>query len=276
MMTLNNALGHSQSVKELLAFIRNKRSKEMRSNSVLTFDQIENLVEENKAWILVGDNVAIILCFDNNEILRLSYYAVNEKSLPEIYDLLPKVNYNIVCDLIGKKERVVNFVDELKNLGFDLYAIFQRMICKNVSINAKVDVSDVELADITDAEEILEITYGEFDPLTARMHSLEELRELISRKEVLVVKREGIIAGFAIFNSESKKVVLLDHIIVRGEFRREKIGVKLLHYKFRLIDDSTYFLWVNENSSSAIKYHTSNGFNCDGVFDYIFRVRVGD
>ena len=102
------------------------------------------------------------------------------------------------------------------------------------------------------------------------MHSLEELVKLIKSKEILLVRRNSQIAGFSIFDSKNKKVTLLDHVIVRPEFRLEKIGKKMLNYKWKFLNHSQhYILWINVLCSGPIQYHRKNGFTEDGLYDYI-------
>lgn len=258
------------STRNLLGFIKTIKSKEMRTNVTFTFNYLDDLINEKKAWINIGNNTAIILIEDTNNILRLFYYAKTLESLKEIKYLLPLHKGTVVCDIVGKDTKAFCFVKELETAGFRFYAKFQRMLCNNIKFDNTLDISEVEVANVNDANEILDITYSEFDPLTSRILSLENLREKIMNKEVFVIRKDNKIAGFTSFDSRNNKVVLLDHVIVRPEYRKLKIAKKILNYKWKECSTEVNFiLWINELCKGEIIYHSKNGFKVDGMYDYI-------
>lgn len=260
----------SASAAALFDFVRGIKTREMRSNSMFTPAALDALVGAGQAWITLGERAAIILCPDNENIARLSYYAADAAALCEVRALLPETSERIVCDIVGRDERAKPQTDELIAAGFTLYAKFQRMMCSELTPDETLDTSAVTYAEAKDAPEILELTHQEFDPMTARMHSVAQLEEMIARREVFVVRADGRIAGFTIFDSLGRKVALLDHVIVRPEYRREKIGRKILSYKWKYANDSQhYILWINVLCDGPIRYHESNGFRADGIYDYI-------
>lgn len=256
---------------EFFDFVKKIRSKDNITNSVFTFNSLKEVVENNKGKIFIGKDAAIILCKDINNIYRLTFYIKNRVAIKEVFNLVPKLDANIICDLIGKKNVIEKDKNLLESINFKLYAVFQRMVCRKIIVDESLDLRSVELAKEDDVIEILAITYDVFDPLTARIHSEKELVDLIKNQEVFVVRVGEKIAGFAIFNSIGKKVALLDHIIVRKEYRHKQIANKILYYKWKYKNASEiYYLWVNEKCDGAIKYHAGNGFKTDGIYDYIF------
>lgn len=268
---LINNIVQSNTASELADFIKLNKNKEVRSNIVFTFDYIEKLVNDRKAVIVIGNNVAILLEEDNDNILRLYFYAKDLNSLSEIKSLIPNSKYNVICDVIGRDPKAEKSVKELiEYAGMNFYAKFQRMCCRDFLIDNTLDTSEVELAKESDVEDILRITYAEFDKLTARIPTKSELLERINKQEVFVLRKENEIAGFASFDSNNKKVALLDHIIVKNEYRREKIAKKIFSYKCQFYNTSQfYILWINVNCLGPIAYHKSNGFRSDGMYDYI-------
>ena len=255
-------------------FIKRIRAKENITNSVFTLNSLDEVITNNNGKIFLGHHAAIVLCKDINNISRLTFYLQDQFAAKEIIDLLPKLEANIICDLIGKRNILEKEKDLLENIGFKLYAVFQRMICREIFVDDNIDLNGVELAIENDVDEILEITYETFDPLTARIHTAKEVANSIKNKEVFVVRIDKKIAGFALFNSKDKKVALLDHIIVRDEYRQKQIGSKLLYYKWKYNNNSNvYYLWVNEMCKAPIKHHEKHGFKNDGIYDYIFLLR---
>lgn len=266
-----NNIEKSNTVSELADFIKLNKNKEVRSNFVFTFDYIEKLVNDRKALIVIGNNVAILLEEDNDNILRLYFYAKDLSSLSEIKSLIPNSKYIVICDVVGKNPKAEKSAEELtKYAGMKFYAKFQRMCCRDFLIDNTLDTSEVELAKESDAEDILKMTYAEFDKLTARIPTKSELLERIKKQEVFVLRKKDEIAGFASFDSNNKKVALLDHVIVKNEYRREKIAKKIFSYKCQFYNTSQfYILWINVNCLGPIAYHKSNGFKSDGMYDYI-------
>lgn len=262
--------GPSETPQKLFEFIRNMKGKEMRSNSVFTFSGLEELFQEEKIWIAIGKTASILLCPDTEDIVRLFYYAKDAGSLQEICSLIPKVSGRIVCDIVGREPRAGELAKELQNLGFSLYAKFQRMTCRKIEIDDTLDFSDIESAALSDAEEIYKMLHQEFDPLTARMPEISLLKERIRDLEVFVVRRDGEIAGFCIFLSNNKQAALLEYVIARPKYREQKIAKRILHYKWKYENQSQYyFLWVNSLCAGPIQFHEKNGFQIDGMYDYI-------
>ena len=266
-----NLIKITYSAMDYFDFIKSIRSKENITNSVFTLNSLDEVIINNNGKIFLGQHAAIVLCKDINNIFRLTFYLQDQSAAKEILDLLPKLKANIICDLIGKRNILEKQKEILESIGFELYAVFQRMICREIIVDDSIDLNGVELATENDVDEILEITYESFDPLTARMHSAKEITDFIKNKEVFVVRIKKKIAGFALFNSKDKKVALLDHIIVREEYRHKQIGSKLLYYKWKYNNKSNvYYLWVNEMCKVPIKHHEKHGFKNDGIYDYIF------
>lgn len=268
-----NLRKNTNSAKDYFDFIKKIRSKDNITNSVFTINSLNEVINKNKGKIFIGQHAAIVLCKDINNIFRLTFYLRNKLVAKEIIDLLPDLgaNANVICDLIGKRYILKNEKELLESIGFKLYAIFQRMICREIIVDDDIDLNGVELATENDIDEILEITYEAFDPLTARIHSAEEVDYFIKNKEVFVFRIGKKIAGFAIFNSNNKKVALLDHIIVREQYKQKQIGSKLLYYKWKYNNTSNvYYLWVNEKCEAPIKHHEKHGFKNDGIYDFIF------
>lgn len=258
------------SVEELFGFVSSLKNPEMRTNAVFSPSILKKYCAEKDVNIIKGEKSAIVLIPDNDNITRIYYYVETREGFNEILSLIPRTGSRLVCDIVGRDPKAKDQAYELEAFGFDIYAKFQRMICNELKVDNSLDLNEVEVAKASDVQEILNITYEEFDPLTARIHSAAELVRIIEKKEVLIIRREDKIAGFAMFDSLNKKVALFDHMIVRPEYRNDKLGRKLLQYKWRFMNNSDYyFLWINAISKAAIRHHERNGFRADGTYDYI-------
>lgn len=269
-----NIQGASKKISDLVAFLPEIKSREQVSNVTFTIRYIEELKEQNRLWLNIGAQSSIILVADNDDILRLYFYASNKEYLKEVISLIPAHNGSIICDVIGRDEKIGELVQALNNVGFEIYAKFQRMLCNEINVVDNTEETGVEFASPNDVDEILDITYSEFDPLTARIPSKSVLLNKINNKEVFIVRKDDRVAGFTSFDSNNKKVALLDHVIVRPEYRNQNIARRILYYKWAKYNQSKfYILWVNELCKGPIKYHECNGFIKDGIYDYVLTIR---
>lgn len=261
----------SERADTVLEFIKSIRGTGFRSNSMLRATEIQEKIEKGEAWARTGHKAAVVLIPDTESIVRLFYYAADKQALQEVHDQVSQLCVqNIVCDVLGREGKADIQVKELCDAGFISYARFQRMMCNCLKYDDSLDYSIVELAKQDDAQEILEITRQEFDPITAHMHSIEALQTSIMNKELLLVRMNGEIAGFTLFDSIGKRVALLDHVIVRPEYRKMKIAKTILAYKWKYMNDSQhYILWINTKCYGPIQYHEKNGFQKDGMYDDI-------
>ena len=267
----NSFVGNTpRSAGELFDFVQKMKGCDMRTNAVFTLPALNDLCLQGKARILIGKEAAAILCPDTENIVRLYYYAKSAGALSEVVSLLPKTSSRIVCDVVGKGARPEMLSQELQQVGFRFYAKFQRMVCTDFKMDDSLDLSQVETARPEDAAEILEIVHQEFDPLTARIPSEEMLKRRIAEGEVFVIRQDKRIAGFTTFDSNQKRVALLDYVIVRPEYRGKKVAKRILWYKWSNHNQSQYYiLWINVLCSGPIRYHEKNGFRADGMYDCI-------
>lgn len=269
-----NIQSSSKRISDLVIFLPGIKSRELVSNVTFTIRCLEELEEQDRLWINIGTQSSIILVADNDDILRLYFYAAKKEYLKEVISLIPDYNGSIICDVIGRDEKIVELVKALNNIGFEIYAKFQRMLCNEINVGYNTEETGVEFAVPKDVDEILDITYSEFDPLTARIPSKSDLLNKINNKEVFVVRKDNKIAGFTSFDSNNKKVALLDHVIVRPEYRRQNIARRILYYKWSKYNQSKFYvLWINELCKGPIKYHECNGFVKDGIYDYVLTLR---
>ena len=256
--------------KDYFAFVQSHRNKESITNLTATFPLLQDWVKAG-ANIVFGQRSAIVLQKDTENILRLFFFAENADAMHEAFALVPKTQRDVVCEVVGRDDRTGNAIAALSAAGGVLYAKFQRMILKPIVRETTLDLRQVEAACPEDAGEILEITHAAFDRITAHMHDAQQLRQMISAGEVLLVRRDERIAGFSIFDSTHGRVMLLDHVVTRPEYRGQKIARCILMKKFQATPKAeSCILWINTNCHDPIAYHESNGFKADGTYCNIF------
>ena len=266
-------LPESKSPEELFSFIRAIKSRDMRTNSQWTIQTLTKIFQEGRVWIRILDGLAIILLADNEGIFRLSYYSGDAREIAKINESLPIGMSPIMCDLVGKEPAVKEHAEELASF-FPLYAQYRRMICTDLIPTQNIDISEVGLALLGDENELLEMLHNEFDVLTARMPTLNLIRQRIENEDVFLVRKDNRIAGFINFDSKRQKAALLDYVLVRPEYRNQHIARKIWNYKLKEHNESKYYyLWVNMKRQAAIRFHESNKFRFDGLIDNIYKIR---
>ena len=262
-----------EQIEELFHFIREIKSPGMITNAVFTAASLRQLGETTEVKIKIGHRAAAVFHHDVDNILRVFFYAADQEALKEVPALVPPASDGTtrVCDILGKDPHLQALRAEMLRAGFRFYARFQRMICKNLPTSSPLDFSRVEFAGRSDIAEIQEMLHTEFDPLTAHFPSDGELERLADQKEIFVIRGNGEIAGFTVFESCRKQVACLRYVITRPRYRGRYIARTLLFSKMIDHNDSRYYyLWINEIYQNAVLNHEKNGFFKDGTYDDIF------
>lgn len=262
-----------EKINQLFLFAKSIRSKQMRTNSFFLPATLEALAKAYDVKIVIGSRAAVVFYCDEGNIMRVYFYAADEDAIKEAVMLVPDApdGFRRVCDVVGRGVAVSALCDEMSRAGFKLYARFQRMVCKNIPERTSLDLSEVQFALTGDAQEIMDMLYAEFDPVTAHFPSLDVIRERISNQEVFAIKKDGQIAGFTCFDSKEKNVACLEYVITREQYRGMHIARKILLQKTTQFNRSNYYyLWVNELCRDAIATHEKNNFFKDETYDYIF------
>ena len=257
----------------LFAFIKTIKSRQMRTNGQWTINTLQEKYDNNRLWISIESDIAIILLKDTENVLRLTYYAKDVDSLSHLLRVLPVIQAPIICDLLGKMPSLLQYSEELKQIGMVPYAQYQRMQCIDLTIDESIDTTEVQVARSEDADEIFSMLHDEFDVITARMPEKNTIRRRIEDKDVFVIRKSNLIAGFIVFDSRNKKSALLEYVMVRPEYREMHIAKKIWNYKLKYENESKYYyLWVNTDRKIAVKFHESNGYRFDGLIDNIFLI----
>lgn len=262
-------------IETLFSFVREIRSPDMVTNAVFTPASLTELQSHKRLEIIIGKKSAIVCYPDEGNVFRIFFYAADlGESLKEVTVLLPSVSnkFSFVCDYIGKEPNLTKMRTAMEKVGFQFYARFQRMVCKEFPTESPWDLSQVELANKNDIPQIFEMLYSEFDPITAHFPSQKEMEKLIEHKEIFVIRKDKEIAGFTSFDSYEKKVACLGYVITRPQYRKQHMARKIflaktLHYNGNC---RYYYLWINEQCIGAICCHKKNHFFKDGTYDDIY------
>ena len=239
------------------------------TNSFIPARQLAAMVRSDGITIKMSNDTVIILA-EEEQLVRLYFYASNIKSLRQLPLMIPlNISKMIILDIIGKNPGAEIMSNELEKHNFYTYGELIRMKRKNEE-EMPENISDVFYAGTDDIDEIMEILYEEFDILISRLPTIRKLEEAISNREVTIVRQQDLLAGLAYFEKPGVKLKYLYQIVVRNGFRGRGITDDLLVYTFRNTPKDTVFqLWVETKNERAINKYRKHGFTPDGLVAYI-------
>jgi acyl carrier protein/N-acetylglutamate synthase-like GNAT family acetyltransferase len=155
----------------------------------------------------------------------------------------------------------------IKNNNFH-YKTFMRMFKTGIEDYSDVDFAKVQNPSHEDIYEIKNILENNFDILSERIPTIEELVEI--KKSTYIIKEDGEIASMLI--SEIKgKTKELRYWLVLPEYRKKGFGSLLMKYFLNSNKETVRFtLWVDTLNLNAITNYEINGFKKDKLINKIF------
>ncbi|MGE6487383.1 GNAT family N-acetyltransferase [Paenisporosarcina sp. NPDC076898] len=249
--------------------LRRRNKKNFITNSFFNMQQLKSMLDMESINVKKSEDVIIILN-EEEQLIRLYFYATSLESLIQIRNILPgNFNKPVVAEIIGKGTQIENVLTELRKVNFKQHNKLIRMNRVGQEYSEK-NISNVSIAIENQVSEIMDILYGEFDIYTSHLPTKEKLLTSIKNQEIAVVIEQDKIVGLAYFESLGERLNYLYQIVVDQKFRGQGIADSLLIYKFKHSPkDVACQLWVEINNQYAIdKYHKYN-FVEDGLVDYI-------
>lgn len=153
--------------------------------------------------------------------------------------------------------------------GFTLHTSLQRMsqVLKNNSFD---DISEIEYANKDDIDELSNMFFSAFDPISERIPSKVQLSQYIESQSVLVKRELNEIAGYAVIDIQ-KKTMYLKHLLTNKKFRRQGVADSLLKKAFFLSKGCIrYILWVIKDNQPAINLYKKFGYEFESLCNYTF------
>ena len=148
------------------------------------------------------------------------------------------------------------------------YKTFMRMFKTVIEDYSDVDFTKVQNPSFEDIHEIKKKLEDNFDILSERIPTIEELVEI--KNSTYIIKEDGEIASILI--SEIKgKTKELRYWLVLPEYRKKGYGSLLMKYFLNSNKETLRFtLWVDILNLNAIKNYEINGFKKDRLINKIF------
>lgn len=210
-----------------------------------------------------------ILIHQNEGFSNLYYITTDIILFTEALKKL-SVNKNYVIDIVCK-ENGKGEVEELIRIGFVPYKLLFRM--SHIGLLAKDgwDVSEkVNHANTSDTIMIYNILHSNFDPICEQLPSIQEVKDYIIKKQVLVIKDKNDLCGFIIYEILGATSWYLRYWYTSPKYRNIKVGARLL--KAALLKGKStkrQQLWVISDNENAIKRYEHYGFKRESINDYV-------
>ena len=183
------------------------------TNLFVSFDEFNKII--NEAQVLVRDNNCFLL-IKHNGFYKFYYLADSLANLKNLDAFFRLINEPIIAEIVST-EVIKN--DFLYDIDFKAYKIYSRY--KSTKKNRSF--KNVQNATLDDIDEILELINKTFDPLSDYLPNFDELKELILKQAVFVVRLENVVAGVAIYELK-QKICYFRLNCVRQDFQNGLIG----------------------------------------------------
>lgn len=240
------------------------------TNFFLQDDVIEPAIRLGNFFALESAGVAL---FVKREPLlgRVYYSAADTTSLAQGLSRLNTPESGVlVTDIVGRPEDTAPWVEEFTKAGYSWYTRFLRMQRIAAGTPPSADPEpQVELAQEADAQAILEVIAENFDPYAEHIPAIEEFRQAVSLRTILLARDGRRVAGLLYFD-RSGLTSMLRYWLVLPEYRRHGLGDTLMRRYFRDCPACRRFvLWVHESNHRALAIYRWYGYQPDSIVDAI-------
>ena len=229
------------------------------TNLFVSFDEFNKII--NEAQILVRDNNCFLL-IKHNGFYKFYYLVDSLANLKNLDAFFRLINEPIIAEIVSKEAIKSDFFCDI---GFKDYKIYSRY--KSTKKNRSF--KNVQNATLDDIDEILELINKTFDPLSDYLPNFDELKELILKQAVFVVRLENVVAGVAIYELK-QKICYFRLNCVRQDFQNGLIGYALASAPEQMQEAQVFYAWMHDENSEAIRLNQALGYKPDGLKDYIF------
>ena len=180
------------------------------------------------------------------------------------------VHIRFVVDILGRDAVREPLESVFTAAGFNVLTTLQRMSRKTPAEEYKAE-SGIGLAQPDDASAVLHLLQANFIAEEEQIPCLEEIREWIIAKEILVSRGktgQGIM-GFVIFDI-SPAALYLRYWFVSPGIRGNGVGGKLMRAMFAIgVNTKRQYFWVKTDNENAIFRYRHYGFEFEPLKDVV-------
>lgn len=269
-------------------------------NRIESFEQYKSLIREFKS---ACEKTTTNCYFLRGDVERYAeagslYYEqygctllliVRERTYDHIYyyqDTAAEVTFQkqgmqMVLDFVVREHKLSDIAREeekWKKAGFEPYKEYVRM-CFEISESLGEMQEQGEYCfsqgDEEYAEQILKLWQDSLDVLSTPLPDQATIRQMIRMGHVYYILDQTKVIG-AVYLDVSGKSCLLQHLVVDGSYRKQRLGIRLISYAFsRILQEQVTMcnLWVDIQNTPAYELYQKYGFVKDGLISkqYLYK-----
>lgn len=241
---------------------------EQRLNDWIANKELYVCAQGDTLWILRGDRGFFHLHYVTPSV------EVLQSRVPAFVTIYPDETFAL--DVIGRESDINPIVDIFRINNFQDYLYLNRMkkIVKERHVSEESKCPEAEFAGTGDIMAVMTLLEASFDKYAEQLPNIKEIEEAIQKNTILIVRKDGAIAGMLYFELTGVTSVLR-YWFVDPRYRELKIGSKLMWHYFDICNKASCFmLWVIIDNENAIKRYIHYGYAKDYLMDQIL-VRKG-
>jgi len=264
-------LNSNEAINKILEMRLSLKSR-LRTNCIYTSAQVKELIV-SKNMTSFGFENSIFLIEEIENFFKLYFYISDENDLLNINKIKNFIESDFLISFVQKESKILDIYRiKLESLNFNQYKSYLRLyaIPKNINF-IEGPIKNIEFAKKDDIYEIRELLDLELDIYTDKIATVEELKNLIQKKNVLCVKKYNEICGILIFE-DTGKVSYLRCLCVSKKYRKQKIGLNLLSNYLYIHKESflKFTLWVESKNTPAINLYKKINYISDNLYNFNF------
>ena len=216
----------------------------------------------------VGDTYFIIK--QNAGFWNVFYTSTSIEELGASLKIFNKDHHDktLMLDVVGRKDSCEQVASCLAGVNLGEYCKLVRMWTRTPK-TVECMTNGVTFASKDDVATVHALLHQFFDEQTEQLPYLEELEDLAATNQVLVLKQDGKLAGFVVFEL-SKVSLYLRYWFVHPDFRNQGVGGQLLNrYFYEGRNTKRAQHWVICTNENAIKRYLHYGYTEENMFDYV-------
>lgn len=242
-------------------------------NHMLLPKEAGGFIEEGKLYYEQCGGEGIIFFADERDFYKLYCFVSESGSIKPVQMDKPQI-VECIYSTRRSDEQIEKMKQKILEMGFQLYVEDIR-VCASLDEASEYDVHMEKMKnDLTwgyAAKEDLPRIYtlwSSLDPYNSIVPKEEEALEIIEKKELVCIKKQGRICAAARMKEENRKTASIWLVAVGKEFRRQGIATELYKLLFSIAKDKGYsrvMQWCDEKNHAIQITAEKLGFQFDGL-----------
>lgn len=224
---------------------------------------------ENRSLFFRKADRCYLLLHRNGQFSNLFYIATDMGAVAEALGQTT-LETDSVIDIVSKQEGQEE-TEVLRGAGFRPYRqLFRMSHIGQLADDSWEEPEGVTFGEDADVQQVYDTLQTGFDPLSEQLPSMQEVRDFVQRRQLLVVREGESLCGFLIFELSGQTSWYLRYWYTVPEYRNRKVGARLL--KAALLkgkDTRRQQLWVVSDNENAIRRYEHYGFKREPITNHV-------